>query len=286
MRSILVISLVLCTHMLHAQPHGSIVKLYRLTVNTLAADDMEGRLPGTIGEQMARQWITGRYKVMSIRPELHTFSYRNCDTCPELRGDNIYHYVDNNADSTVLIGAHYDHLGTGGGRSRSYGKKGIHPGADDNASGVALMLGLAQRRAKWMQRSYNYIFVNYTAHEMGLFGSAAFYEYCKTHFKPICLAINFDMVGRMDEHHPVLTVYATKTSPMTKIAGFNGLIHTDEPEKVLQTDCRSFAEHNMACLSFTTGLHEDYHKIGDTPDKINYEGMWEIQKLIERMQER
>lgn len=247
---------------------------------------MEGRLAGTAGEKKALQWLKTRYHKMGMQPLLHTFTYKLCDSCNTLAGDNLYHYIDHNAESTILISAHYDHLGMGAGRSRSYGKVGIHPGADDNASGVALVLGLAHRRKKWMKKEYNYLFVHYTAHESGLFGSAAFAKYCTEHFKPICLVVNFDMVGRLDPETQVLTVYGTNTLTPSQNAGltseYTGLLHTDEPEKILQTDCKPFSEKNITCLSFTTGLHEDYHRISDTPDKINFDGIWIIEKLLEK----
>jgi Zn-dependent M28 family amino/carboxypeptidase len=225
---------------------------------------------------------------MKLQPVTQSLECKVDDTGKLLTGSNIYCYLDNGADSTILISAHYDHLGMGGGEhSRSYGKTGIHPGADDNASGVALMMGLTRSYKRWRQKRYNYLFVGYAAHEVGLYGSAAFSNYCNSHFKPVCLAVNFDMVGRLDVHERTIAIYGFpslyKDGKMMQSGESDVRIYTDEPEKIFITDCKSFAEQGIHCLSFTTGLHADYHKVSDIATKINYDGMYTMQLLAEHV---
>ncbi len=260
--------------------------LYRRVVYALAADSMKGRLAGTADEIMAGDFLSKEFRAMAqFHPVSQIFNYRTADTGLTLSGRNIYCYIDNHADSTILLGAHYDHIGFGGSMSKSYGKTGVHPGADDNASGVALLLGLAGRVDSWVVKKYNYLLVGFAAHEVGLYGSTAFYKFCKTQFPPICEMLNFDMVGRLDSQLKTISIYSNRKQERYKEAAntvdSSLVILTDEPEKIPETDCKAFAAGGVECLSFTTGIHEDYHKLTDDPFKINFAGIWVMQQLVE-----
>jgi Zn-dependent M28 family amino/carboxypeptidase len=260
-------------------------KGYRQVVEALSADTMRGRMAGTPYEQMAGAFVVARFAAAALKVDTQLFTYRINDTGELQTGTNCFAFIDNNADSTIVIGAHFDHLGMGDSHSRSFGKVAVHPGADDNASGVALLTALAHRHKKWTQKNYNYLLVGYAAHEVGLYGSAAFSSYCATHFRPVCLVLNFDMVGRMDKELKLVTIYSlparTEIAMQASLNYHKGHIVTDEPEKTLQTDCRTFAQKGITSFSFTTGLHDDYHKISDIPARINYEGIWTIQQMVE-----
>jgi Zn-dependent M28 family amino/carboxypeptidase len=147
------------------------------------------------------------------------------------------------------------------------------------------MLAIAQSHNSWSTKKYNYVFVAYSAHEIGLFGSAAFAIYCRNKLPPLVLAINFDMIGRFDENARVLNIYGTKTLLQHQYffekTTFSGKIHTSEHEKLFMTDAKVFVETGIPSLSFTTGLHDDYHKISDDEIYINYDGIRIIQQLIE-----
>ncbi|MBU0489307.1 MAG: M28 family peptidase, partial [Bacteroidetes bacterium] len=107
-------------------------------VYTLAADSMLGRAAGSEGELIARKYLLSCFHKMDLAPISKTYIQEftfpkdsaNLDTAY-----NVYGYIDNNADSTIVIGAHYDHIGFGGPKSRSLTSNKIHSGADDNASG-------------------------------------------------------------------------------------------------------------------------------------------------------
>lgn len=262
----------------------NILTYYKKIIQTLANDSLKGRSASSIYEDKAAKFIYQEFKsTFSSKPQIHHFTYR---TDSSHFSKNVYYFINNHADSTILIGAHYDHIGMGENRSRSYGKKGIHNGADDNASGVALMLAIAKRHKLWSTKKYNYVFVAYSAHEIGLFGSRAFYEWIVQKKLLINLVLNFDMVGRFDKKAKVLNIYGIETLNKNRILFekpiFEGNIYTNNSEKVILSDAGVFAEKNIPALSFTTGIHEDYHKITDDEIFINYEGIMLIQKFIEQ----
>lgn len=266
----------------------SVTGFYRSVVKVLAGDSLGGRLASSADEKKAATYISALFNQQKGVPvHRHEFQYPNTDNSMMLSSVNVYAFIDNHADSTVLIGAHYDHLGNGAYRSRSYGKKGIHPGADDNASGVAMLLGLQKRYKYWATKKYNYLFVAYSAHEPGLYGSSAFSAFCKQRFKSLCLVINFDMVGRFDNTSRVLNIYGvqslTSYKPAFDTLIFDGKLYTQDIDKIDETDARSFLLAGTRCLSFTTGIHNDYHKITDTEDFINYPGMFHIQMFVEKV---
>ncbi|MCP9748233.1 M28 family peptidase [Lacihabitans sp. CS3-21] len=207
---------------------GNLIFYYKKIIQILAHYSLNGRSASSIFEDKAAKFIYQEFEsTFSAKPKIHEFTYQ---TDSNHFSKNIYYFVNNHADSTILIGAHYDHIGLGENRSRSYGKKGIHNGADDNASGVALMLAIAQSLNSLSTKKYNYVFVAYSAHEIGLFGSAAFALFCRNKLPPLALVINFDMVGRFDKNARVLNIYGKKTllqhQYFFETTTFSGKIHT------------------------------------------------------------
>ena len=254
-------------------------------ISVLASDTLQGRSSSSIFEDKAALFLTKEFVKLKLKPQFHEFNYKKSDTATIKKSKNIYCFYNQNSDSTIVLGAHYDHLGLGEGISRSFGKKGIHYGADDNASGVALLLNLAKDKKKWMSKKYNYLFVCYSAHEVGLFGSASFTEFTANQFKKIVQVYNFDMVGRLDNDSKIMTVYGLKTLTVNKKnlfknVPFSGQIAANYDDTILNTDAGAFAQKGIASLSFTTGIHSDYHKISDTIDKINFKGMKIIQQYV------
>ncbi|HEY2712169.1 MAG TPA: M28 family peptidase [Chthoniobacterales bacterium] len=196
-------------------------------------------------------------------------------------------------DEYVMIGAHYDHLGHGGSNSldRSGEENKIHPGADDNASGVAWVMELAaalsQERAQHPEKfQRGLIFACWSGEEIGLIGSAAFAEHPPISLGKIIAYLNADMVGRLHENK--LTIQGVGSSHVWRrmlekrnvAAGFN-LNLQDDP--YLPTDVTSFYVKNIPVLSFFTGAHEDYHRPTDTADKINYGGLERIAQFSEKI---
>ncbi len=192
----------------------------------------------------------------------------------------------------VLVGAHYDHLGLGNGSSSMAraGEEGkVHPGADDNASGVAVVLELAAALAKKRAEQpgvfrRGVIFGLWSGEEMGLVGSAGFVEKPSVDLSRVAAYLNFDMVGRLREDR--LTLQGVGSSKVWKrlvekrnvAAGFS-LVLQDDP--YLPTDTTSFYPRKIPVLNFFTGAHEDYHRPTDTAEKLNYDGAARIAQFAE-----
>jgi aminopeptidase YwaD len=181
----------------------------------------------------------------------------------------------------VVIGGHYDHLGYGGpgSGSRAMDTVAIHYGADDNASGVATVMNLAARFAKERNNRRTLVFVAFGAEEMGLVGSKAFIDKSPVDLKKVVAMFNFDMVGRLDNKANSLSIGGTLTSKESEslLSGSNpGFNLTFSGEGVGPSDHASFYMQNIPVFFYSTGAHPDYHTPGDTPDKINYEGISRI----------
>ena len=199
-------------------------------------------------------------------------------------GRNVVGYLPATSPTTgvdkpwVALGAHYDHLGRGGhgnslARKEEAGR--IHHGADDNASGTAAVLGVAELLAKQPRRR-NVVFAFWSGEEIGLLGSAAYVNAPPVPVSDLAAYLNFDMVGRMVDNK--LTVQATGTSPVwarileqgNVAAGFELVLQADPYQP---TDVASFNQAGVPCLTFFTSTHTDYHRPTDTADKINYEDL-------------
>jgi hypothetical protein len=180
----------------------------------------------------------------------------------------------------VVIGAHYDHLGHGDRGTSLAGRDdtgGIHHGADDNASGTAAVLAVADALAKFAQPRRRHVLISlWSAEEIGLVGSNAFVTTPPVPLNQVAAYVNFDMVGRMQENK--LIVQGTGSSPVwgrlleraNVTAGFDLVV---QPDPYLPTDSASFNQAGVVTLNFTTGAHADYHKPSDTSDRINYEDL-------------
>ncbi|MEO8351759.1 MAG: M28 family peptidase, partial [Chthoniobacteraceae bacterium] len=198
----------------------------------------------------------------------------------------------NGSDEYVLLGAHYDHLGTGtmGSSMAHSGEEGqVHPGADDNGSGTALVMELAaslvkERAANPAKFKRGVIFGFWSGEELGLIGSAAFAEHPPVPLEKIKAYLNFDMVGRLRENR--LTIQGVGSSNLWPrllekrniAAGFTLALQNDP---YLPTDTTSFYPKRIPVLNFFTGAHEDYHRPTDTADKVDYEGVERIAKFAQ-----
>jgi Zn-dependent M28 family amino/carboxypeptidase len=182
----------------------------------------------------------------------------------------------NVAKPWIVVGAHYDHLGRGEGGNSLAAKEDAgkpHVGADDNASGTATVLALAEALSKQPTRTRNVVFALWSAEELGLVGSSEFAKAPPVPIDQIAAYINFDMVGRMQNNK--LTAQATGSSPVwasvleraNVAAGFDLNV---QPDPYQPTDVATFNSAGVPSLSFTTGAHVDYHKPSDTADKIDY----------------
>lgn len=222
---------------------------------------------------------------------------------PVLTGHNIIGFVDNGQANTVVIGAHYDHLGMGIEGSLHRGEPGIHNGADDNASGVAMMLQLSRDLQAMPDAGKNdYLFMAFSGEELGLFGSNWWTKHPTMPLSELNYMINLDMVGRLDTSNTVIingvgtspawnrlrpdTAAAARQvkHPARKPVGPEPLRFKTTESGVGPSDQTSFYLKDIPVVHYFTGAHEDYHKPSDDEDKINYDGMarvlWHIEDLI------
>ena len=195
---------------------------------------------------------------------------------------NVVSFINNNAATTVVLGAHFDHLGYGEDHNALDALHEVHNGADDNASGTAALIELAKMLKKSAPKNNNYLFINFSGEELGLFGSKYWLENPSTNITANYM-INMDMVGRYDTSHK-LTVGGYGTSPvwgeLFSTLPHNNLIIKFDSAGSGPSDHASFYRAGIPVLFMFTGSHADYHKASDDWDKVNYEGEKDIVKLV------
>lgn len=261
-------------------------------VGILASDSLMGRETGTEGAEMAARYLEKRFKALGLkeigpgqgyyqefsftpRRDPHSAVQFGQSSDSSIKGVNVIGLIDNGGARTAIIGAHYDHLGMGGEGSLHRGEPAIHNGADDNASGVAVLLQLAKRIQQWEGARDNYLFISFSGEEMGLLGSNYFSKNPSLNLEQVPYMINLDMVGRLRQDS-TLSISGTGTSPVWKQVlnsqnpGFKLVL---SESGVGPSDHTSFYLQDIPVLHFFTGQHEDYHKPSDDTEKLNYEGM-------------
>lgn len=194
-------------------------------------------------------------------------------------GHNVIGYIDNDAAETIILGAHFDHLGYGedGNSMLRTSEYLIHNGADDNASGTAAVIELARLLKISKLKNNNYLVIAFSGEELGLFGSKYFVENPTINLGNVNYMVNMDMVGRLNDSTKVLTIGGYGTSPE-----WSSLISTADKKSPFvikidssgtgPSDHTSFYRKEIPVLFFFTGLHPDYHRPTDDFDKINYIG--------------
>ena len=291
----------------HAQKQDDM----RQTVEFLASQELGGRYPGTAGDTLASEFIVDKLRSLKLKPVVkgkkktafyHNFTYGKEK---QITTHNIIAVVPGKdkhlRNEYIVVGSHYDHLGMGGqgSGSRRPDTLGVHPGADDNASGDAVVLELA-RHFKKARSPRSIIFMFFGAEEQGLVGSKKFLEWMKqednqrknlpNNIKGIVAMVNLDMVGRMRDH--ALSVSGTGTSSGFKtmaeqVAEQKNLHVTCVPDGYGPSDQASFVAADIPVLFLTTGGHMEYHTPADVPSTLNYDGMQETleftQELVTRL---
>lgn len=264
-------------------------------VQVLAADSLEGRGTATVGEIKAAHYIAGWFKQAGLEPKGGAGSYFqpfgtviHYEGVPhQVTARNVAGFLDNGAEQTIIIGAHYDHLGKGfqSGSLTADGKDVIHNGADDNASGVAGLIELARHFAgNQVKEKYNFLFVAFSGEELGLLGSKFYTSHPTIPIESVAFMINMDMIGRLDESKG-LTIGGWGTSPtwgslIPALALKNTLKFAVDSSGIGPSDHTSFYLQQKPVLFFFTGVHSDYHKVTDDADKINATGEQKILRLI------
>ncbi len=240
-------------------------------------------------------YLTAKAKKTYLKDESATLDIKiKTDIGEQKRtGHNVIGYLDNGASQTIVLGAHYDHLGYGedGNSLFRTGEKAIHNGADDNASGTAALLELARLLKQSKHKKSNYLFIAFSAEELGLNGSKFFTEHPTIDLKDVNYMINMDMVGRLNDSSKVLTIGGYGTSPawagiLTTAAGKKSYFNVRyDSSGSGPSDHTSFYRKDIPVLFFFTGQHSDYHRPTDDFDKINYTGELEVVKYIQSIVE-
>lgn len=251
-------------------------------IHRLASDKMKGRGTGSKELEKAARYIERHFKKYNLQPQ-GTDGFRQPFKAKVRRvvvvdsiriAHNIIGFLDNSAEYTIVVGAHYDHLGMGkqGGSLDSVPEGKLHQGADDNASGVAGLLEIARYfSTNNTVEPYNILFIAFSAEELGLLGSRHFVDEPTIPLDNMHFMLNFDMIGRYDQQ---LAIIGYGTSPSWPAViddvdnrGLN--IHRGHDGSG-GSDQTSFYRKDIPVLFFHTGGHPEYHRPGDTPDKINY----------------
>ena len=287
----------------------------RQAVEYLASQELGGRYPATIGDTLASEFIAGKLRSLKLKPIVkekkkkgfyHDFTYGKEEK--ERTTHNIIAVLPGKdkllKHEYIVVGSHYDHLGLGGqgSGSRRPDTLGVHPGADDNASGDAVVLELAKYFKK-LHSPRSIIFAFFGAEEQGLVGSKAFLEWMKQaddrrinlpkDKNGIVAMVNLDMVGRMRDQ--AMSVSGTGTSSEFKAmaeqaAELTNLNISCTPDGYGPSDHASFVAVDIPVLFLTTGGHMEYHTPDDVPSTLNYDGMQQTfdfsKELITRLASR
>ena len=200
-------------------------------------------------------------------------------------GHNVIGYINNGAANTIILGAHYDHLGYGEDHNSLYAGSTpmVHNGADDNASGTAALIELSKQLKNSTLKNNNYLFVSFSGEELGLFGSKYYTEHPAVDLSNTNYMINMDMVGRLNDSTHGFTIGGYGTSPVwgQELSSTNQYFKINfDSSGTGPSDHTSFYRKDIPVLFFFTGAHSDYHKPSDDADKINYTGELQLLKYI------
>ena len=281
----------LIVHNIAAQSDSKLRQQLMSDVFYLASDSLEGRQPGTPGAEISAQWISNRFETLGLQPltgDTYTQPFSYSENGNSVNAKNLLAKTSAVKPCKLLIMAHYDHLGRGNDRSREVFKNKIHNGADDNASGVALLLALAESYAKQKDiLEYSVAFACLSGHETGLFGADFLVQTLGDSLKStVRYVVNFDMVGRLDnsQSRPTLffrlpqeSVWSTSLMPVSSDSLKITVKQTDSP-----LDHTPFSKKGIPAATFSTGIHDDYHRASDDADKINYAGLEQVFYFTQR----
>lgn len=281
--------------------HISISEL-KEDIYTLASDGMQGRATGKDGQKKAAEFLREKYRSLGI-PSPKGIDY--FQTIPkeyfngksEQASENVLAYIEGSTypDEVLVISAHYDHIGID--------ENGIiFNGADDDASGtmgvfqIAKAFAKAKKEGKGPKRSI--LFLHVTGEEIGLYGSKYYTENPLFPLENTVTNLNIDMIGRIDEDHTDTPNYIyligsdRLSNELHEISEQVNATYSDfnfdytfndekDPNRFYyRSDHYNFAKNNVPIIFYFNGVHGDYHKISDTPDKIEYELLTKRCKLI------
>ncbi|RAJ83244.1 peptidase M28-like protein [Chitinophaga dinghuensis] len=281
----------LCTVALFigAQAQDTIPSASRIqrTVNYLASDKLKGRGTAEKGGVKASRWVAKAFRKLGLQPLVDGSYFQDFtfdrNSHKDIPSRNVIAFLDNGAARTIVIGAHYDHLGRAGLFDGKYPVGQIHNGADDNASGIAGLLELARYYTKNNTKEpFNFLFIAFGGEELGLQGSKYYTNHPVMPLDKMHFMLNMDMIGRYNPERGI------------GIGGFGSAKEWPEVFKGIQqdgikfftdaagkgaSDHHNFYMHQVPVLFFHTGGHDDYHKPTDDAHKLQAAAEEKIIKL-------
>ena len=265
-------------------------KRVQTDVKVLAADELGGRLTGTAGADSAAAYVARRFAQVGLQPapggwfqaftvskDAPAVQHANLG---DLNGKNVIGILPGRdpvlRNETVIVGAHYDHLGLGGFGALDPDSTGrVHNGADDNASGTAALFAIATR-LKAARPARTVVFIAFSGEELGLLGSDYYVKHPIYPLTATQAMINLDMVGRLKNDKLIVYGTGTATEIPALLDSLNWYAKFDlrpQPEGYGPSDQTSFYAAKIPVLHFFTDLHGDYHRASDDWDKINAPGL-------------
>jgi len=266
-------------------------------IRFLSDDRLAGRLTGSPGADTAAAYLARRFQAVGLQQSaggwFQVFPIsRDAPTAQiahvgGLTGRNVIGVLPGHdpvlRNEAVIIGAHYDHLGLGGFGSLDPDSTGkVHNGADDNASGVAMLIDIAQRLAA-SPPARTLVFIAFSGEELGLLGSAYYVKQPVYPLSTTLAMINLDMVGRLRQKR--LIVYGSRSARefpklLDSLNWYAGFDLKAQGDGYGPSDQSSFYAAGRPVLHFFTDLHEDYHRTTDDWQKINVEGFGQVATFV------
>lgn len=264
-------------------------------VRYLADDALAGRLAGSPGERCAGEYIAARFAELGLQPAgdagtwFQSFDVASAVNphAPTGTGRNVVAVLEgsdpNLRNEYIIVGAHYDHLGLGGfGSTSGDSTPAIHNGADDNASGVAALVEVAEQLSQ-NKPARSVVFVAFSGEESGLIGSAFYANHPHAPLTRARGMLNMDMVGRLGDGP--LIIYGTATATewpalLERMGKTHGIEITQVGDGFGASDHTSFYLKDVPVLHFFSNVHGDYHKPSDDWEKIDVKGLTRISALI------
>ena len=262
----------------------------------LCSNELEGRMSGKLGNKLAADYIEKQYRSFGLETMRHRFRIERWNPGPKNESgddftENIYAWIDGTdpalKNEVVVVGAHMDHIGYGPRASQAPGRKEIHPGADDNASGTVALMAIARAFSHHkLKCKRTVVFMSFSGEEMGLIGSR---YYCDNpvfpksapSMKSHVAMINMDMIGYLKRGTYLATFSENDSSPDLDriIEGLNSkysFAKSISGRGAGGSDHAPFYNKRVPVVCLHTGQHRAYHTPDDTADKINYKGLEQI----------
>ena len=265
----------------------------RSDVETLAGSATQGRGVGSEDLDAAAEYIAAQFRDAGLEPAGDDGSYFQVFTMPgedgkEVTVRNVLGVIPGTREDwlaeSLVVSAHYDHLGTGGPAVPERNRDKIHFGADDNASGVAVMLELARTLGDSLEPSRSVVFAAFTAEESGLVGARQYVKNAARYPAEKAIGIlNIDTVGRLGDNK-LLVLGAESAREWRFIfmgASYVTGVPTELPSQPLDaSDQVAFIETGVPGVQFFSGASPDYHKPSDTADKVDFRGLVKVASIV------